>query len=311
MNGLKVFSGNANLKLAQDICDYLTVPLGQAQVTKFADGEINVQINENIRGTDCFIIQPTCPPVNDNLMELLIMIDALSRASARRITAVLPYYGYGRQDRKVEPRVPITAKLVANLIVSSGVSRLLVLDLHAGQIQGFFDIPVDHLYSTPVLVKYFKKKNIPDIVVVSPDAGGVERARAFAKRLEADLAVGDKRRSGPNQVATMNIIGNVEGKNAIIFDDMIDTAGSLIKVVEALKREKVLNVYAVATHPVLSGTAIERINNSAIKKLIVTDSIILSDEKKTNKIKVLSVAELLGEAIARINKEESVSTLFI
>ena len=311
MNGLKVFSGNANLKLAQDICDYLTVPIGQAQVTKFADDEIDVQINENIRGTDCFIIQPTCPPVNDNLMELLIMIDALSRASARRITAVLPYYGYGRQDRKVEPRVPITAKLVANLIVSSGVSRLLVLDLHAGQIQGFFDIPVDHLYSTPVLVKYFKKKNIPDIVVVSPDAGGVERARAFAKRLEADLAVGDKRRSGPNQVATMNIIGNVEGKNAIIFDDMIDTAGSLIKVVEALKREKVLNVYAVATHPVLSGTAIERINNSAIKKLIVTDSIILSDEKKTNKIKVLSVAELLGEAIARINKEESVSTLFI
>jgi ribose-phosphate pyrophosphokinase len=311
MNELKVFSGNANLKLAQDICDYLSVPLGQAQVTKFADGEINVQINENIRGTDCFLIQPTCPPVNDNLMELLIMIDALSRASARRITAVLPYYGYGRQDRKVEPRVPITAKLVANLITSSGVSRLLVLDLHAGQIQGFFDIPVDHLYSTPVLVKYFKKKNISDVVVVSPDAGGVERARAFAKRLNADLAVGDKRRSGPNRVDTMNIIGNVEGKNAIIFDDMIDTAGSLIKVVEALKREKVLNVYAAATHAVLSGPAIERINDSAIKKLIVTDSIVLGEEKKISKIKVLSIAELLGEAISRINKEESVSTLFI
>ncbi|MCK4532813.1 ribose-phosphate pyrophosphokinase [bacterium] len=311
MNELKVFSGNANLKLAQDICDYLSIPLGQARVTKFADGEINVQINENIRGTDCFLIQPTCPPVNDNLMELLIMIDALSRASARRITAVLPYYGYGRQDRKVEPRVPITAKLVANLITSSGVSRLLMLDLHAGQIQGFFDIPVDHLYSTPVLVKYFKKKNISDLVVVSPDAGGVERARAFAKRLDADLAVGDKRRSGPNRVDTMNIIGNVEGKNAIIFDDMIDTAGSLVKVVEALKREKVLNVYAVATHAVLSGPAIERISNSAIKKLIVTDSIVLGEEKKISKIKVLSVAELLGEAISRINKEESVSTLFI
>ncbi len=311
MNELKVFSGNANLKLAQDICDYLSIPLGQAQVTKFADGEINVQINENIRGTDCFLIQPTCPPVNDNLMELLIMIDALSRASARRITAVLPYYGYGRQDRKVEPRVPITAKLVANLITSSGVSRLLMLDLHAGQIQGFFDIPVDHLYSTPVLVKYFKKKNISDVVVVSPDAGGVERARAFAKRLNADLAVGDKRRSGPNRVDTMNIIGNVEGKNAIIFDDMIDTAGSLIKVVEALKREKVLNVYAAATHAVLSGPAIERINDSAIKKLIVTDSIVLGEEKKISKIKVLSIAELLGEAISRINKEESVSTLFI
>ncbi len=311
MNELKVFSGNANLKLAQDICDYLSIPLGRAQVTKFADGEINVQINENIRGTDCFLIQPTCPPVNDNLMELLIMIDALSRASARRITAVLPYYGYGRQDRKVEPRVPITAKLVANLITSSGVSRLLMLDLHAGQIQGFFDIPVDHLYSTPVLVKYFKKKNISDVVVVSPDAGGVERARAFAKRLNADLAVGDKRRSGPNRVDTMNIIGNVEGKNAIIFDDMIDTAGSLIKVVEALKREKVLNVYAAATHAVLSGPAIERINNSAIKKLIVTDSIVLGEEKKISKIKVLSIAELLGEAISRINREESVSTLFI
>ena len=311
MNELKVFSGNANFKLAQDICDYLSISLGQAQVTKFADGEINVQINENIRGTDCFLIQPTCPPVNDNLMELLIMIDALFRASARRITAVLPYYGYGRQDRKVEPRVPITAKLVANLITSSGVSRLLVLDLHAGQIQGFFDIPVDHLYSTPVLVKYFKKKNISDVVIVSPDAGGVERARAFAKRLNADLAVGDKRRSGPNRVDTMNIIGNVEGKNAIIFDDMIDTAGSLIKVVEALKREKVLNVYAAATHPVLSGPAVERISNSAIKKLIVTDSIVLGEEKKISKIKVLSIAELLGEAISRINKEESVSTLFI
>ncbi len=311
MNEIKVFSGNANLKLAQDICDYLSIPLGQARVTKFADGEINVQINENIRGTDCFLIQPTCPPVNDNLMELLIMIDALSRASAWRITAVLPYYGYGRQDRKVEPRVPITAKLVANLITSSGVSRLLMLDLHAGQIQGFFDIPVDHLYSTPVLVKYFKEKNISDVVVVSPDAGGVERARAFAKRLDADLAVGDKRRSGPNRVDTMNIIGNVEGKNAIIFDDMIDTAGSLVKVVEALKREKVLNVYAAATHAVLSGSAIEKISNSAIKKLIVTDSIVLGDEKKISKIKVLSVAELLGEAISRINREESVSTLFI
>ena len=311
MNEIKVFSGNANLKLAQDICDYLSIPLGQARVTKFADGEINVQINENIRGTDCFLIQPTCPPVNDNLMELLIMIDALFRASARRITAVLPYYGYGRQDRKVEPRVPITAKLVANLITSSGVSRLLMLDLHAGQIQGFFDIPVDHLYSTPVLVKYFKEKNISDVVVVSPDAGGVERARAFAKRLDADLAVGDKRRSGPNRVDTMNIIGNVEGKNAIIFDDMIDTAGSLVKVVEALKREKVLNVYAAATHAVLSGSAIEKISNSAIKKLIVTDSIVLGDEKKISKIKVLSVAELLGEAISRINREESVSTLFI
>lgn len=311
MNELKVFTGNANPELAQEICKYLSVPLGEAQVTKFSDGEINVKINENIRGTDCFVIQPTCPPVNDNLMELLIMIDALSRASARRITAVIPYYGYGRQDRKVEPRVPISAKLVSNLITSSGVSRLLVLDLHAGQIQGFFDIPVDHLYATPVLIKYFKDKDIPDLVVVSPDAGGVERARAFAKRINADLAVGDKRRPEPNHVSVMNIIGDVRKKNAIIFDDMVDTAGSLVRIVEALEKEKVLNIYAVATHAVLSGSAVQRIESSSIKKLIVTDSIVLSEEKKIDKIIVLSIAELLGEAIIRIHQEESVSSLFV
>jgi ribose-phosphate pyrophosphokinase len=309
---LKLFTGNANRPLAEEIAQYLHVPLADAEVTRFSDGEIYVQANENVRGMDVFVIQPTCPPVNDNLMELLIMIDALKRASARRITAVLPYYGYARQDRKVQGRVPITAKLVADLLEAAGVDRVLALDLHAGQIQGFFNIPVDHLFAgPPVIVDYLLKKDLKDPVVVSPDAGGVERARAIAKRLNAGLAIIDKRREGPNVVATMRLIGDVAGKEAVVIDDMIDTAGTLSQAVGALEREGARRILACGVHPVLSGSALERITASAIEEVVVTNSIPVPPEKRTARVTVLSVAPLLGEAIRRIHDEESVSTLFV
>lgn len=312
--GLKVFAGNSNIPLSIGICNYLNIPLGRADVTTFSDGEIMVEIGENVRGEDVFVIQSTCTPVNINLMELLIMIDALKRASAKRITAVIPYYGYARQDRKVAPRTPITAKLVANLITAAGASRVLCMDLHAGQIQGFFDIPVDHLYATPVLLDRVRERfrSLEGIVIVSPDAGGTERARHFAKRINAPLAVIDKRRTGPNEAEIMNIVGEVKGRKVIIVDDIVDTAGTLCKAAEALKNKGALEVYACCTHAVLSGKAVERIENSCIDEIFVTDSIPAMDKiKGCNKIKILSVAGLLGEAIKRIHNNESVSSLFI
>jgi ribose-phosphate pyrophosphokinase len=309
---LKLFSGNANRHLAEEIAQHLHMRLGDADVSRFSDGEVYVQINENVRGQDVFVIQPTCPPVNDHLMELLVMMDALKRASARRITAVLPYYGYGRQDRKVMPRVPITAKLVADLITTAGCQRVLAVDLHAGQIQGFFDIPVDHLFAAPpVIVDYLAKKDLKDPVLVSPDAGGVERARAIAKRLSAGLAIIDKRRDGPNVAVFMNLIGDVKGKDVVVIDDMIDTAGTLIQAVEAVKREGARRVLACAVHGVLSGPAIKRIQDSALEEVVITNSVPLAPEKAHPKIHVLSVAPLLAEAIRRIHDEESVSTLFV
>ena len=309
---LKLFSGNANRPLAEEIARHLRMSLGDADVSRFSDGEVYVQINENVRGQDVFVVQPTCPPVNDHLMELLVMIDALKRASARRITAVLPYYGYGRQDRKVMPRVPITAKLVADLITTAGCQRVLAVDLHAGQIQGFFDIPVDHLFAAPpVIVDYLAKKDLKDPVLVSPDAGGVERARAIAKRLNAGLAIIDKRRDGPNVAVFMNLIGDVKDKDVVVIDDMIDTAGTLIQAVEAVKREGARRVLAGAVHGVLSGPAIKRIQDSALEEVVITNSVPLPPEKANSKIHVLSVAPLLAEAIRRIHDEESVSTLFV
>jgi ribose-phosphate pyrophosphokinase len=308
---LKLFSGNANRPLAAEIAQFLHLPLGDAEVSRFSDGEVFVGVNENVRGTDVFVIQPTCPPVNDNLMELLVMIDAFKRASARRITAVLPYYGYGRQDRKVQPRVPITAKLVADLLTAAGVDRLLALDLHAGQIQGFFNIPVDHLFAAPVIIDYLGKKDLRDAVIVSPDAGGVERARAIAKRLNASLAIIDKRREGPNQALAMHLIGDVRGRDTVVIDDMIDTGGTLVQAVEALAREGARRILACGVHPVLSGP-IERIRTAPIEETIVTNSIpIAPDKQQAARLTVLSVAPLLGEAIRRIHDEESVSTLFI
>ncbi len=294
---LKLFSGNANRPLADEISQYLRVPLADADVDRFSDGEIFVQVNENVRGADVFLIQPTCPPVNDNLMELLVLIDALKRASARRITAVLPYYGYGRQDRKVQPRVPITAKLVADLLTAAGVDRVMALDLHAGQIQGFFNIPVDHLFAAPVIIDYLGKKDLRDPVIVSPDAGGVERARAIAKRLKANLAIIDKRRDGPNVAVFMHLIGDVLGKDVVIIDDLIDTGAR--------------RVLACGVHPVLSGPAVERIRVSVLEEVIVTNSIPVSEAKRAARVTVLTVAPLLGEAIRRIHDEESVSTLFV
>ncbi len=309
---LKLFSGNANRPLAEEIAKELRLPLGDADVSRFSDGEVYVQINENVRGEDVFIVQPTCPPVNDTLMELLVMIDAFKRASARRITAVLPYYGYGRQDRKVQPRVPISAKLVANLITAAGAQRLLAVDLHAGQIQGFFDIPVDHLFAAPVIiVPYLANKDLRDPVVVSPDAGGVERARAIAKRLKAGLAIIDKRREGNNVSLFMHLIGDVKGKDAIVVDDMIDTGGTLMQAVQALKREGARRVLACGVHAVLSGPAVSRIAAPELEELVVTNSIPVAPEKRLPKIQVLSVAPLLAEAMRRIHDEESVSTLFV
>jgi len=309
---LKLFSGNANRPLAEEIAQHLHMRLGDADVSRFSDGEVYVQINENVRGQDVFVVQPTCPPVNDHLMELLVMMDALKRASARRITAVLPYYGYGRQDRKVMPRVPITAKLVADLITTAGCQRVLAVDLHAGQIQGFFDIPVDHLFAAPpVIVDYLAKKDLKDPVLVSPDAGGVERARAIAKRLNAGLAIIDKRRDGPNVAVFMYLIGDVKDKDVVVIDDMIDTAGTLIQAVEAVKREGARRVLACAVHGVLSGPAIQRIESSALEEVVITNSVPLTPDKANPKIHVLSVAPLLAEAIRRIHDEESVSTLFV
>ncbi len=309
---LKLFTGNANRPLAEEIAKYLHLSLGDAEVSRFSDGEVFVQVNENVRGTDVFVVQPTCPPVNDNLMELLVMIDALKRASARRITAVLPYYGYGRQDRKVQPRVPITAKLVADLLTAAGVDRVLALDLHAGQIQGFFNIPVDHLFATPVIVDYLGRKDLRDPVIVSPDAGGVERARQFAKRMRSGLAIVDKRREGPSQALAMHLIGEVRGRDAIIIDDMIDTAGTLLQAVGAVEREGARRILACGAHPVLSGPAIERIKTSRLEETVVTNSIPVPPQKQeAARLTVLTVAPLLGEAIRRIHDEESVSTLFV
>lgn len=309
---LKLFSGNANPCLAQEIARALGTELGEVMVRQFSDGEIYLQIKENVRGTDVFIIQPTCTPVDRNLMELLLMMDALKRASAERITAVLPYYGYARQDRKDKPRVPISARLVAALLETAGADRILALDLHAAQIQGFFDIPVDHLFATPVLIEYFKPLNIPELTVVSPDAGGVERARAFAKRLNAPLAIIDKRREEANVAEVMNVIGDVEGRNCLIVDDLIDTAGTLVKGAEALMAKGAGSVSACATHAVLSGPAVQRIHASCLKEVVFTNSIPLSDEaKKSDRIKSLSVATLLAEAIRSIHEETSVSVLFV
>lgn len=307
---LKLITGNSNHKLAEDIAKHLGVHLGQAHAGRFSDGEIEVKILDNVRGTDCFVIQPTCPPVNENLMELLVMIDALRRASARRITAVLPYYGYGRADRKTEPRVPISAKLVANLITAAGASRVLAMDLHAGQIQGFFDIPVDHLYGTPVFLDYFERLRLKDVVVVSPDTGGVERARAFAKRLGAGLAIIDKRRPRPNEADVMHVIGEVEGNICVILDDLVDTAGTLCKVAKALKEKGATRVLAACSHGVLSGEAIQRIAQSDIEQLVITNSIPLNG-KNSDKIVILSVAKLLAESIRRIHNDESLSALFV
>lgn len=311
MNNLMVLSGNANLDLAHEICRELNVPLGEMLVGRFSEGEVRVQIKDNIRGKDVFIVQPTCTPVNDNLMELLIIIDAARRASAKRITAVMPYYGYARQDRKDQPRVPITAKLVANLVVASGVDRVLTMDLHASQIQGFYDIPVDHLYAINVLCDYFDKKKISNLVVVSPDVGGIKMARAYAKRLGAALAIVDKRRESPEKTEVMHILGKVKGMNAVIVDDLVATAGSMIEAVEALHKKGVLSVYAAVSHGVLSGTALTRIQDcQVLKEVITTNSIPLKDAGKHSKIKVLSVASLLAEAIKRIHNEESISCLF-
>jgi ribose-phosphate pyrophosphokinase len=306
---LRLFTGNANRPLAEEIAQSLHLPLGDADVSRFSDGEVFIQINENVRGADVFVIQPTCPPVNDTLMELLIMIDALKRASAHRITAVLPYYGYARQDRKVQPRVPISAKLVADLLEAAGVDRVLALDLHAGQIQGFFNVPVDHLFAAPVIIDYLGKKDLQDPVIVSPDAGGVERARAIAKRLKAGLAIIDKRREAPNVAQVMHLIGDVEGKDAVVIDDMIDTAGTLVQAVSALEREGARRILACGIHPVLSGPAMDRLKASALEEVVVTNSIPV--ERRGSQITVLSVAPLLGEAIRRIHDEESVSTLFV
>lgn len=309
---LKVLSGNANMKLARSICAELGVGLGGAVVRSFSDGEIYVQIEENVRGADVFVIQPTCTPVAHNLLELILMIDALKRASADRITAVLPYFGYARQDRKDRPRVPISAKVVASMIERAGADRILSLDLHAAQIQGFFDIPVDHLFAAPVMIEYFRSRDLPNTIVVSPDAGGVERARAFAKRLEAPLAIIDKRREQPNVAEVMHIIGDVEGLNCLIIDDLIDTAGTLVKASEALLGAGALSVSACATHAVLSGPAIERIQASQLTEVVFSDSIPLRPEALAcGKIRVLSVDRLLARAIQSIHEETSVSSLFV
>ncbi len=312
MQDLKIFTGNANVPLAREITEYLGIPLGDASVGTFSDGEINVKVNENVRGKDVFVIQPTSSPVNNHLMELLIMTDALKRASARRITAVMPYYGYARQDRKVQPRVPITSRLVADLITTAGADRVLTIDLHAGQIQGFFDIPVDNLFATPVLFDYLKKKDLENFVVVSPDAGGVERARAFGKRLGATIAIIDKRRSAPNVAEVMHIIGDVKGRDVLLLDDMIDTAGTITQAVNALKANGAKKVYAACSHAVLSGPAIKRINESEIDEVVTTNTIAMDNkQKECGKLVVLTVAPLLGEAIRRIHEEASVSSLFV
>ena len=309
---MKIFTANANPALAAKICGALGCTIGAASVEPFSDGEIRLQILENVRGADVFVVQPTCTPVDRHLMELLLMIDALKRASAERITAVLPYYGYARQDRKDKPRMPISARLIANLIQTAGADRVLTLDLHAAQIQGFFDIPVDHLFSAPVMLEYFDSIGRRDMTIVSPDAGGVERARAFAKHMNAPLAIIDKRRTDVNVAEVMHIIGDVEGRHCLIVDDLIDTAGTLVKAAEALLKHGAVGVIACATHAVLSGPAVERIEDSAIQEVVVTNSIPLrEDAKRCTRIKTLSVAPLLGRAIQSIHEDGSVSTLFL
>lgn len=310
--GIKLFTGNSNKVLAKEIADVLKIPVGDAMVSTFSDGEIMVQVNENVRGADVFVVQSTCMPVNNNIMELLLMIDALRRASAGRITAVIPYYGYARQDRKAQPRVPISARLIADLLSATGVNRVLTIDLHAGQIQGFFDIPVDHLYSTPVLAEYVSKKYLNDVVIVSPDAGGVERARAFAKRLNASLAIIDKRREKANVSQVMHVIGDVNDKYAILFDDMIDTAGTITQAATAIRASGAKRVVAACAHAVLSGPALDRISKSDLEEVIVTNTIPTDSKRdECSKLTVLSVAPLLGEAIKRIHEESSISSLFI
>jgi ribose-phosphate pyrophosphokinase len=309
-NGIKIFSGTANMPLAKKISETLNQPLGKLTIGRFSEGECQVKINEDVRGRDIFIIQPTCPPVNDNVVELLILIDAFRRASARRITVVIPYYGYARQDRKDQPRVPITAKLMANIITVAGADRILTMDLHAQQIQGFFDIPVDHLYAYPIIANYFKEKKLKNLTVVSPDVGGIKMARAYAKGLGADLAIVDKRRNGPQEVEAMNLIGEVQGRTVIIPDDIIATGASLEEAVHALIKFGAQDIYASCTHAILSGEAINRIQESPLKEVVVTDTIPLPIEKQIGKITVLSTAPLLGEAILRIHNEQSISSLF-
>jgi ribose-phosphate pyrophosphokinase len=312
MNNLRIFSGNSNVPLAKSVCSFFDLPLGKANVSTFSDGEIQLEIQENVRGMDVFIVQSTCTPGNQHMMELLIMLDAFKRASAERITAVMPYYGYARQDRKVAPRAPISAKLIADLLTTAGASRVLTIDLHAGQIQGFFNIPVDNLFAAPVFVSYFMEKyKHEDLVIVSPDAGGVERARSYAKQIGASLAIIDKRRLRPNEAEVMNIIGDIEGKSALIVDDMVDTAGTLCNAAEALRTRGAKSVSACCTHAVFSGKAVERIQDSCLEEMIITDTCPLNAEaQKLKKIKVLSIAELFAEAIKRIHKNDSVSSLF-
>ncbi len=312
IKSLSIFTGNSNRPIAEEICKFVEIPLGRAEVTHFSDGEIYVEINENVRGVNTFVVQSTCTPVNQALMELLIMIDALKRASAGSIVAVIPYFGYARQDRKVKPRTPITAKLVADLISSAGADRVVAMDLHAGQIQGFFNIPVDHLYGMPVFIDEFRQMGLSDVVVVSPDAGGVERARAYSKRMNATMAIIDKRRSAPNVSEVMHVVGDVKGKNAIIVDDIIDTAGTLCNAARAVMDAGAKSVKACASHPVFSGEAIERIEASPLTRVVVTNTIPLSEAgKASSKIKVLSVGRLLGEAVKRIHHGDSISSLFI
>ncbi len=307
-----IFAGNSNPVLAKKICDYLQMSLGGAKVKTFSDGEVQIEIDENVRGNTVYVVQSTCRPVNDNLVELLLMLDALKRSSALRICAVIPYFGYSRQDKKVAPRVPISAKLMADLITTAGASRVITMDLHAGQIQGFFNIPVDNLFAAPVLIDYMRRKFEKDLVIVSPDAGGVERARAFAKRLAADLAIVDKRRSAPNVAKAMAVIGNVKDKVAVILDDMVDTAGTLTEASEAIMNEGALEVHACCAHPVLSGPAVERIDDSPLKSLVCTDTIPLSGKAEIcTKMKVLSISEIVGEAIIRSFHGDSVTSLFV
>ncbi len=312
MESISIFSGNSNPALAKKICDYLNLSLGSAQVKTFSDGEIQIEIEENVRSKDVFVIQSTCAPVNDHLVELLLMIDALKRSSAKRITAVVPYFGYARQDKKVAPRVPISAKLVANMLTVAGANRVITMDLHAGQIQGFFDIPVDNIFAAPLLIEYIIENFRDHLVIVSPDAGGVERARAFAKRLDADLAIIDKRRSAPNQAKAMAVIGDVKDKVTVILDDMADTAGTLTEASLALKEEGAKEIHACCAHAVLSGPAIERIKNSEMKSLVVTDTIPLRENAAAcGKIIVISISELVGEAIIRSFRGDSVTSLFV
>jgi ribose-phosphate pyrophosphokinase len=311
MSKLKVFSGSANQPLAEEICDHLDVPLGQVKLRRFSDGEVAFQILENVRGQDVFIVQPTSPPVAETLVELLVMIDAFKRASARRITSVLPYYGYARQDRKDKPRVPISSKLVGDLLTAAGTNRLLTVDLHADQIQGFFNIPVDHLYATPILIKAMQEMKFDNLCIVSPDSGGVERARFYAKYLKANLAIIDKRRVGDNEAEVMNIVGDVDGRDVIIVDDMIDTGGTIVNATMEMRRKGAQRLFAAATHGVLSGPAIQRLAASEFERVFVTNTIPLNGDRRIPKIQVLSVAPLLAQAIKSIHEETSVSRLFV